>query len=87
MHMSAVDSRDLRNHTAEILRRVQRGETVTVSVDGAAVAEIGPPRSRARRHVELAELLEVLDQDRADPGLRADLAELAGETTDDLDPR
>jgi Mg2+ and Co2+ transporter CorA len=32
------------------------------------------------------DLLDMLARRRADPGLRDDLADLAGDTTDDLDP-
>jgi hypothetical protein len=33
-----------------------------------------------------AELISLLNEAQADPGLRDDLRELAGETTDDLGP-
>lgn len=83
--MSTVASRDLRNHTAEVLRQVADGTRVTVTVNGRPVAEIGPvPTSRPPylSRADLARLLEV----QADPGLRDDLERLAGDTTDDLDP-
>ncbi len=34
--------RELRNHGGEILNRVQRGESLTVTRDGAEVAELTP---------------------------------------------
>lgn len=37
-------------------------------------------------HLTRAQLMEVLDKRQADPGLRDDLADLAGDTTDDLGP-
>lgn len=40
---------------------------------------------RRRRWVSKAELVKRLQISEADPGLRDDLVELAGETTDDLD--
>ncbi|WP_348787458.1 type II toxin-antitoxin system prevent-host-death family antitoxin [Leifsonia sp. NPDC080035] len=40
--MKAVTVRDLRNHGGEILDRVARGERLTVTRDGAAVAELSP---------------------------------------------
>jgi hypothetical protein len=55
-------------------------------VDGRPVAQLVPlPRSR-RRWLNRAELTRRLAVARADPGLRHDLARLAGETTDDLGP-
>ncbi|CAM5289428.1 type II toxin-antitoxin system Phd/YefM family antitoxin [Leifsonia shinshuensis] len=40
--MSTVTVRDLRNHGGEILDRVSRGEHLTVTRDGAEVAELAP---------------------------------------------
>lgn len=40
--MSDVSSRDLRNHTADVLRRVEAGERVRISVNRRPVAEIVP---------------------------------------------
>lgn len=84
--MSTVASRDLRNHTADVLRQVAAGTRVTVTVNGAPVAEIGPVRSARRQFLTKADLRDVLLHHQADPGLTHDLQELAGETTDDLDP-
>jgi prevent-host-death family protein len=83
--MSTVASRELRNDTAGVLRRVQAGEEVTVTVNGRAVAVIAAVRPTRRRWISNAELIERLDTSQADPGLRDDLADLAGETTDELD--
>lgn len=83
--MSTVASRELRNDTAGVLRRVQAGEEVTITVNGRAVAVIAAIEPRRRRWVSKAELVKRLQTSQADPGLRDDLAELAGETTDDLD--
>ena len=83
--MSTVASRELRNDTAGVLRRVQAGEEVTITVNGRAVAVISAAEPKRRRWVSKAELVKRLDTSQADPGLRDDLAELAGETTDELD--
>jgi prevent-host-death family protein len=40
--MTVVSSRDLRNSTAEILRKVADGDRVTITVNGVPVAEIAP---------------------------------------------
>jgi prevent-host-death family protein len=37
-----VPQRDLRNHTAELLRRVERGERLRITVHGHPVAELVP---------------------------------------------
>ena len=84
--MSVVASRELRNDTAGVLRRVQAGEDVTITVSGRAVAVLTRVRPERRHWIAKAELLERLQHSRADSGLRADLAILAGDTTDDLGP-
>ena len=83
--MSTVASRELRNDTAGVLRRVQAGEEVTITVNGRPVAVIAAIEPRRRRWLSKTELANRLESSQADPGLRDDLAELAGETTDELD--
>ena len=81
-----VASRDLRNDTAGVLRRVEAGEEVVITVRGRAVAELVPLRRTHQRWLPWAELVRRLPTSQADPGLRDDLVQLAGETTDDLGP-
>jgi prevent-host-death family protein len=40
--MAEVSARDLRNHTAEVLRRVEAGERLRVNVNRRPVAELVP---------------------------------------------
>jgi prevent-host-death family protein len=82
--MSTVASRDLRNHTADVLARVQDGEVVQVTVHGEVVAEVRPSRRSRPDYFTRADLADRLTSTQADPDLRKDLAELAGDTTDDL---
>lgn len=73
--MSDVTVRDLRNRSAEVLRRVENGETLTVTRDGEPVARVAPLPRRAVRVEELIErrrTLPVVDAGR----LRADIDEL-----------
>lgn len=37
-----VSVRDIRNHGGDVLSRVQRGETLTITSDGTPVAELRP---------------------------------------------
>jgi prevent-host-death family protein len=83
--MATVASRDLRNHTAEVLRQVRDGTSVTITVNGDAVAEIRPIRAGRRQFLSRADLVDVVSGRQADPGLTRDLDVLAGDTTDDLD--
>lgn len=79
-----VASRELRNKTAELLRRVSAGEQIVVTTRGKPVASLVPFESPRRRWLPRSELVRRLGLVQADAGLRADLDRLAGETTDDL---
>ncbi|WP_343601383.1 type II toxin-antitoxin system prevent-host-death family antitoxin [Mycobacterium sp.] len=84
--MSEVASRQLRNDTAAVLRRVREGEDVTITVNGRPVAVLTAVRPQRKRWLGRAEFLSRSRRAQADPGLRQDLAMLAGDTTDDLGP-
>jgi prevent-host-death family protein len=84
--MSEVASRDLRNDTAGVLRRAQAGEDITITVKGRPVAVLTAVGPRRRRWLTRTEFVARLRRAQADPGLRDDLAALAGDTTDDLGP-
>lgn len=81
--MSEVASRELRNRTRMLLDRVAAGERITITVDGRPVATLVPTEPRQRWMSREAFAVRVLGH-QADPGLTADLAELAPGTTDDL---
>jgi prevent-host-death family protein len=81
-----VASRELRNNTAALLRRVQAGEDIVITTRGRPVAALVALTEESRRWLPRAELVRRLENARADVGLREDLERLAGETTDDLRP-
>jgi prevent-host-death family protein len=81
-----VASRELRNDTAGLLRRVEEGETIVITRRGKPVADLVPHRGTTSRWFTPDEVVEVIEQNAADPGLKDDLERLVGETTDDLGP-
>jgi prevent-host-death family protein len=81
-----IAARELRNSTAEVLRRVEAGDEIVITTRGKPVAALVPLAQERRRWLPRAELARRLEVAQADSGLRADLARLAGETTDDLEP-
>ncbi len=83
--MATVAARDLRNHTADVLRQVSRGSRVTVTVNGVPVAEIAPVRATRPQFFSRADVAAILADHQADAGLTRDLESLAGDTTDELD--
>ncbi|KGN31453.1 hypothetical protein N802_03560 [Knoellia sinensis KCTC 19936] len=83
--MPNIASRDLRNHTATVLDGVSRGETYTVTVHGRPVAELRRVSSQRRPAVPKADLVALLDRQRIDATLAADMAWITEGTTDELD--
>ncbi len=81
-HMK-VGVRALRNSTAEVIAAVESGERVTLTVRGDPVADIVPHGRRAR-WLSGERLGRELTESAADPGLTDDLAQLAGQTLDEL---
>ncbi len=80
--MANVSSRDLRNHTAEVLRRVEAGERLRVSVNRRPVAELIPltrPMWATGQSIE-----RVLREASADAKLLRDLAPIRKQV---LEPR
>lgn len=79
-----VPARELRNDVSAVLRRVEKGERLRVTVSGRPVAELVPLASRPGS-MPWAAFLGSLEGHRADPQLAAELAALLPESTDDLD--
>jgi prevent-host-death family protein len=81
--MADVASRELRNRTRALLDRVEAGEQITITVDGRAVALLGPVTRRARWMARNEFCKRILTR-QADAHLTAELAAIAEGTTDDL---
>ena len=81
-----VAARELRNNTADLLRRIEEGEEIVITTRGKPIAALVPLADVRRRWLPRGELVRRLGTAQADAGLRADLARLAGETTDDIGP-
>ena len=70
--MVSVSVRDLRNKGGRVLKRVAKGESFTVTMDGEPIAELRPVRRRPLSATVLIERRRKLP--RVDPvGLRADI--------------
>ena len=76
-----VGVRELRNRTADLVARVHGGEEIIITNHGVPAARLEPIRTTLRPFLTKADLMSI---PLADPGLRDDLAGLAGDTTDDL---
>ena len=80
--MTDVPARELRNDVSGVLRRVEAGERLRVTVSGRPVAELVPLSKRVPT-MTWAQFTAHFEGALADPGLATDLAELLPETTDD----
>jgi prevent-host-death family protein len=82
--MAEIAARDLRNRTAEVLRRVEAGEVIDVLRDNRPVAKI-IPITRRQRWLPAAEIAGELARLGPDStGLADELRNTLTETTDDL---
>ncbi len=81
--MAEVTSQELRNDTRGLLRRVEAGEDLVITVDGRPVAVLRPVGSRPR-WLPRAEFLNRIGNHQADARMAAVLRELVPDTTDDL---
>jgi prevent-host-death family protein len=81
--MGEVASRELRNDTRGLLRRVEAGEHVVITVDGRPVAVLAPLSGRTR-WMSKPEFVRRLAGHQADGALQGELRHLAPDTTDDL---
>jgi len=77
--VATIAQKELRNQVSEVLRRVEAGETLTVTVAGRPVAELVP--LRRRRWVSGPDLTAVWCG-KAPRGLRRDLARMPATLTD-----
>lgn len=81
--MTDIPARDLRNDVSGVLRRVESGERLRVTVSGRAVAELVPLPTR-RQTMPWDSFQRHFEGGRADPELARDLADLLPESTDDV---
>lgn len=77
--MTTVPQKELRNNVAEVLRRAEAGEQMTITVAGRPVAQLGPT---ARRQWVGPEALEAVFETPAPLSLAADLERFPGALAD-----
>lgn len=80
--MTVVPQKELRNSVAEVLRRAEAGEEITITVAGRPVAQLGP--TTPRRWVS-GQALRSIWATAAPTTLAADLEQFATPLTDPLE--
>ena len=79
-----IASRELRNDTAGLLRRVKAGESLVITLRGKPVADLVPHRQPLGQGLTPAEVVEIRELASGDPTWGAELA--AMRASDRLDP-
>lgn len=83
MSVREIAQRELRNDVSAVLREVEQGNVLRVTVRGKAVADLVPVRE-SRRLVPSMIVAEMLDRIRPDPDFASDLEQAIGQTVDEL---
>lgn len=82
-----VASRELRNDTAGLLRRVEAGERIVITRRGKPVADLVPHLTvRQPRGLTPDDVLKIRAITAGDPTFAADMEWIGGGTTDELGP-
>jgi prevent-host-death family protein len=83
--MLTIASRDLRNHTSEVLSRVRLGERIRITNRGVQVAELQPiEHQRKAPTLTRSQITNHLSRLEHDMELSQLLSELTAATTDEL---
>jgi len=82
--MNTIAQRELRNDVGRVLRRVEGGERLRITVDGRPVADLIPISTGRRTFVPREELEALLADAPLDRGFTDDLDAITGATIDEL---
>ncbi|MPZ24677.1 MAG: type II toxin-antitoxin system prevent-host-death family antitoxin [Dehalococcoidia bacterium] len=83
--MKTIPERELRNHISRVLREVEAGERVRVTVSGRPVADLVPIAGGYPRTFVPRELVEqLLREAPLDPGFKQEVDEVLGQTIDEI---
>ncbi|HUY29094.1 MAG TPA: type II toxin-antitoxin system prevent-host-death family antitoxin [Candidatus Binataceae bacterium] len=81
--MKTIPQRELRNRVSGVLRRVEAGESLRITVDGRPVADL-VPITAARTWVPKDRVLQLLARAALDRKFTSDIGAATGATIDDL---
>ena len=79
-----IAQRELRNNLGRVLREVEAGEHVRVTVAGRPVADLVPIARGPRRFVHRDDFNRVFEAASLDPGFARDLDDALDQTIDEL---
>ena len=82
--MRTIPQRELRNNISRVLRQVEAGERLRITIDGRPVADLIPSASARRTFVSRTDVSRLLARAPLDPDFAQDLAAVTGATIDEL---
>ena len=82
--MRTIPQRELRNNIARVLREVEAGERLRITVDGRPVADLVPVAAGRRTFVPRDEVARLLTESPLDVGFGRDVAIASGATIEEL---
>lgn len=82
--MRTIPQRELRNRISQVLRQVEAGEHLRITVDGRPVADLVPVGGARRAYVPRDELTQLLERAPLDPAFAHDLKGVTDATIEDL---
>jgi prevent-host-death family protein len=82
--MRTIPQRELRNQIGRVLREVEAGERLRVTVDGRPVADLIPIGGLRRTFVPREDIASLIRVAPLDPNFARDLDALIGGTIDEL---
>lgn len=82
--MRTITRLELRNQIAKVLRQVEAGERLRVTVDGRPVADLVPIRDTRRGLVSRDEVTRLLADAPLDPAFTDDILATTGATIEEL---
>ncbi len=82
--MKTIPQRDLRNRIGQILRQVERGHRVRITISGRPVADLVPIAGPRRTFVPRDAVTELLSHAPLDRAFIRDIAAATGTTIDEV---
>jgi len=82
--MRSITQRELHNDTARVLREVEAGERLRITVDGRPLADLLPVQGGRRTFVFREDLTRLVETASLDAGVPDGVVRLTGATIDDL---
>jgi len=81
--MREIPQRDLRNNVSAVLREVEEGHSLRITVRGRPVADLVPIQAK-KRGLSAEEVGRLVADAPLDPGFIGDVAAVVGERIDEL---